>query len=297
LGYAAVNVWHDVRSIQNVVTLRLGLVVLIGISAGCSPTLGTLQPARTTPAGHLQLTSSVDYVHTDGEIREAIGIVENADFGGRMTRAEIAEVVDAATVALVQPPSVGGTIAASYGLSKRFELGVRTSGNSLRGHLRFQWLRIAPGVYGSAAFGVSGYFYGFPLHTVSNDAVKVDGFDRWDFDIPLHLGYSSRYFHVWGGPKLIFSTYGSDLTVCTDTRGADCNRYADVTVGGTAAYVTGQLGFAVGYRRFWVAAELTVGRVGASGDVGITSGSRSDDGRYAHEGLVVSPSVGIISWF
>ncbi len=291
-----VNVWHDVRSIQNVVRIRLGLVAVLCV-AGCSPALGTLQPARTTPEGHLQVTGSVDYVHTDGEIREAIGVVEGAHFGGRMTRAEVTEITDAATVALVQPPSVGATMAASYGITKRFELGVRTSGSAVRGHVRFQWLRIAPGIYGSAGFGVSGYLFGFPLQTVSDDAVKVNGFTRWDFDLPIHLGYSGRYFHVWGGPKLIFSTYDSSLTVCTDTRGPGCNASAGVKVGGTAAYVTGQLGFAVGYRRFWVAAELTVGRVGASGNVGITSGSRSDHGTFAHEGLVLSPSVGFISWF
>jgi len=292
------NVWHDVRSIQNVVRIRLELVVpVIALVIGCSPALGTLQPARTTPAGHLQVTGSLDYVHTEGEVREAIAIVENADFGGRMSRSEINEVVDAATVALVQPPSVGFTLAAAYGINERFELGLRTSGSAVRGHVRFQWLRIAPGIYGSAGFGVSGYLFGFPLQTVSQDAVKVDAFSRWDFDLPIHLGYSGRYFHIWGGPKLIFSTYDSDLTVCTDARGAGCNRRAAVTLGGTAAYVTGQLGMAVGYRRFWIAAELTVGRVGASGDVGITGSGASDEGEFAHEGLVVSPSVGFISWF
>jgi hypothetical protein len=158
-------------------------------------------------------------------------------------------------------------------------------------------LRIAPGIYGSAGFGVSGYLFGFPLHTVSDDSVKVDAFTRWDFDLPIHLGYSNRYFHVWGGPKLVFSTYDAAFTVCTDTRGVDCNRHAAVDVGGTAAYVTGQLGFAVGYRRFWVAAELTVGRVGTSGDVAVADAARTEEGRYAHEGLVVSPSVGFISWF
>lgn len=292
------NVWHDVRSIQNVVTLRLGFpIAAIAVMVGCSPALNTLQPARTTPAGHLQVTGSADYVHTDGEIREAIGVVENADFGGRMSRAEVAEVVDAATVALIQPPSVGFSLAASYGLNERFEIGLRTSGAAVRGHVRFQWLRIAPGIYGSAGFGVSGYLFGFPLHTVSEDAVKVDGFTRFDFDIPIHLGYSGRYFHLWGGPKLVFSTYDAGLTICTDTRGIGCNRSSAVSLGGTAAYVTGQLGLAVGYRRFWIAAELTVGRVGASGDVGVTTGSRTDDGAYAHEGLVVSPSVGFIGWF
>ncbi len=296
--------WHGLRSIAKLVSPRsvslLPLACLAGLlsfGAACSPSLSTLQPARTTPAGHLQITTSAEYVHTEGQIREAIGIVENADFGGRMTAAEVTEIIDAATVALVQPPSVGGQLSAAYGLTQRFELGAKVSGSAIRGHLRFQWLRISPGIYGSLGFGVSGYLFGFPLHTVSEDAVKVDGFSRWDFDVPLHLGYSNRYFHIWGGPKLIFTTFNAGVTLCTDTRSATCGSTAAVSIGGTAAYVTGQFGLAVGYKRFWVAAELTVGRVGTSGNVDVVQGARTEEGVFAHEGLVVSPSVGVIAWF
>jgi len=78
---------------------------------------------------------------------------------------------------------------------------------------------------------------------------------------------------------------------------ATCGSTAAVSIGGTAAYVTGQFGLAVGYKQFWVAAELTVGRVGKSGNVDVVQGARVEEGVFAHEGLVVSPSVGIIAWF
>ncbi len=254
-----------------------------------------MQPARTTPAGHVQITTSFDVVDTGGEIEETLDAAREMDLGPTLGANDLAQIADAATIALVQPPSIGYQIGASYGLTKRFELGVRTSVSAVRGHLRFQFLRVAPGVYGSIAAGVSGYLFGFPLQTVSDD-IAVHGFTRWDFDFPLHLGYSGRYFHIWGGPKLVLSTYDADVSVCVDSRGGSCRSEAAIHAGGTAAYVTGQLGMAIGYERFWIAGEITVGRVGASGDATITNGRHTDEGSFAHEGLVVAPSVGLIVW-
>jgi hypothetical protein len=276
-----------------VATLAL-LVAQVGTA--CSPNLSTLQPARTTPEGHLQMTTSADYTHTEGEIRETLDAITDLDISGRMNAAELEQVASAASIALVQPPSIGYQVSAAYGVTKSFELGVRTSMSAIRGHARLQWMREAPGIYGSLAAGVSGYLFGFPIQTFT-EGVTVQGFTRFDFDFPLMVGFSSTYFHAWAGPKLVLSTYESDVAICTDARGDTCRATATVHIGGTAAYVTGQLGLAVGYKQFWVAAELTVGRVGMQADVAVSRGGTSRSGAVAHEGLVVSPSVGIIAWF
>jgi hypothetical protein len=272
----------------------IGVFVAVCLTA-CSPSLGTLQPARTTPAGHLQMTTSFDVVDTSGEIRETLEAAKTMDIGSTLNAGEIERIADAAAIGLVQPPSIGYQISAAYGLNERFELGLRTSVSALRGHLRFQWLRVAPGVYGSLAAGVSGYLFGFPLQTVGDD-VSLAGFMRWDFDFPLHIGYSNRWLHVWGGPKLVLSTYETDVSVCIDRTSGNCRRSAAAHASGTAAYITGQLGLALGYRRFWIAGEITVGRIGTSGGATITNGRRTDEGTFAHEGLVVAPSVGFIVW-
>jgi hypothetical protein len=80
-------------------------------------------------------------------------------------------------------------------------------------------------------------------------------------------------------------------------RSGVCRSEATVALSGTAAYVGGQLGVAVGYRSIWVGAELTVMRLGTSADLEVTSGDRTSEGRFDPSGLVVSPAIGLITWF
>ncbi len=278
---------------------RLAGVVLatVGLTAtGCAPSLATMEPARTTPAGHFQVTTSIDVTDTGGPIRDAIEELRGLGGGRRMTAGELRTAAEAASAALVQPPSIGYQVSLSYGITKRFEVGVRSSLSAVRGWTRFQFLRAAPGFYGAVGVGVSGYLYGFPLQQFSDDATLRD-YDRWDVDIPLSFGFSSRAFHVWAGPKLLVSSMAARAEVCVDQDEGRCSSEADVGLEGVARYVAGQVGLGVGWRRFFVAAELTVARVESAATLTVEHAGRSESDAFDLDGTVLSPAIGLFVWF
>lgn len=253
-----------------------------------------MMPARTTPEGHLQITSSVEVTDTSGAIRESIDALEDLE-GGRMTREQISIAAEAASVALVQPPSIGYQLSASYGLTRRVELGVRTSMSAVRGWTRYQFLRASPGLYGAVGLGVSGYIYGFPIQQFT-DQVRVTDYDRWDIDVPLSFGYSGRAFHIWAGPKLVLSDIGGSVTVCVDQDAGRCSSEANVSLDALARYVAGQLGIAVGWSQFFIAAELTVARVDTESTVSVTHGGVTESESFDADGVAITPAVGFILW-
>lgn len=280
--------------------LRLPLTAPALLSAllsglGCAPSLATMEPARTTPEGHFQMTTSLDVTDTSGPIRDTIEEVREVG-GGRMSRGDIRTVADAATAALVQPPSLGYQVSLSYGLSRRFEVGLRSSMNAVRGWTRYQFLRVSPGIYGAVGLGVTGYLHGVPIQRYADEIQDVE-MSRWDVDLPLHIGFSSRAFHIWAGPKLIFSTYDATVDVCVDQDEGRCADTAEVGIDGVARYVAGQAGVGIGWKQFFVAAELTLARVDVRADVSVDYAGRTETESFDEDGVVLSPAVGLIIWF
>jgi hypothetical protein len=268
-------------------------VCLVGTSA-CAPSLATMQPARTVPAGHLQITSSADVTVTSGPIRDAIDDLGNVE-GGRMSRADLELAADAASVALIQPPSIGYQVSVAYGLTREVEIGVRTSMSAVRGWTRYQFLRTSPGIYGAVGVGVAGYLYAFPIHQF-HDGVRITEYGRWDVDVPLSFGFSSRAFHVWAGPKLMLSDVSGSVEVCVDQETGRCSSEADVSLDALARYVAGQVGIAFGWTQFFVAAELTVARVETDATVSVTHAGVAEEQDVEADGIAISPAVGFILW-
>ena len=274
--------------------LRLGLSLCLAGAAACAPSLATMAPARTVPAGHLQITSSADVTATSGPLRDAIDELENVE-GGRMSRADLELAAGAASVALVQPPSIGYQISVAYGLTREVEVGVRTSMSAVRGWTRYQFLRTSPGIYGAVGVGVAGYLYGFPIHQF-HDGVRITDYGRFDVDVPLSFGFSSRAFHVWAGPKLMLSDVSGSVEVCVDQDAGRCSSEADVSLDALARYVAGQVGIAFGWSQFFVAAELTVARVETDATVSVSHAGVTDEQDLEADGVAISPSVGFILW-
>lgn len=276
-------------------TALLSTVIL---AAACTPSLTTMQPARTVPAGHLAIATSAEVSVTSGPMRDALEDLRELDENDPMTREELQIAADAGTAALTQAPAVGGQISVAYGISKRVELDVRTTGSSFGAGFRFQFLRVAPGFYGAiGAFGAM-YLYGYPIGSFT-DRVDVSSFGRRELSVPLQFGWSGRVAHFWFGPKLVLADYDADMSVCLSEGSAGaCAQDADVTLEGDATYWAGQVGLAVGYRRFWVAAELSVAHVDANADLGLTTaGAPPMKHTFDRTGTVIAPALGIITWF
>jgi hypothetical protein len=77
----------------------------------------------------------------------------------------------------------------------------------------------------------------------------------------------------------------------------DCADQVAFRGSGALRYVAGQLGVALGKRRFWVALELTVARLRGDGMVRGARGGAELAFAYDPSGRVVQPAIGLIAWF
>lgn len=273
------------------------LATVLFLSMGCSASVANVQPARITPEGHWQVVGSVSATPPRAMPGDSLDRVRAIDdtLSDRPTQSELEEVGQSATAALVQPPSADGQMALSYGVSKRLELGARIGPTNAGAGLRLQWMRKAPGIYGVLGARVLFGFNDFPVERFS-DEVRIDGFRRFDFAFPLHVGYSSRYVHLWAGPQLMISRFSSDIAICLDGT-ETCRQEATVSTSGRAAYLTGQLGLALGKRRFWIAFELSISRLKINADFDLEMGGRRIIASHQQTGRVLTPSLGLIAWF
>lgn len=276
---------------------RVLCLLLIPALWGCSSSLSSMQPARTTPAGHVALTASVSVTPPTGAAGDATdALSELRGLGNDLDPEELDRVVDAAAAVLVQPPSVDPRVALSWGVSQRLELNAHVSSTGIGGGLRLQFLRVRPGLYGAIGFGVAASFSPFPVERF-NDTVEIQHFRRRELSFPLTFGYSSSHVHLWVGPKVVVAFYDADVEVCVSERGDECRLDANVEVNGRARYFAGQAGIAVGGPHVWVAFELTMARLVAHADVELQMGARREQRVYGEGGRVVTPALGLMAWF
>lgn len=273
--------------------LCVGLVAL----TGCSPALTSMEPARLVPPRHLQLTTGLYATNPTGDVRAAFDTATQMQIGNDgITADQITTLMNGAAAVVVAPPSVGMEVGLAYGVTRGFAVGVRTTGNTVRANLRFQFLRLSPGFYGSIGIGGTAYLYGFPIQQFT-DQVSLNHFARQEVDVPISFGWSGRYGHIWFGPKMVLSHYNADVSACAQTNDSSCVMTANIGVSGTAAYFGGQLGLAVGYRQYWVAAELTVMHIQTRANVDLELNGNQAHLSFGSGGLVMTPGIAFLGWF
>jgi hypothetical protein len=193
------------------------------------------------------------------------GIVDVIDTGKQLSdRARAGEMLtdddkwrifDAGVNLLLEGATVGPHFSFAYSLLDRLELNLRYAGTAWRFGGRFQFLdhlRGAPFDM-TAGIGVSRFTYEFPLSD-QIPVLQLDDFSRWQVDIPLLIGTSRDFFRVWVGPKFMFTSFETQLTLKIPAT-------SEMTVArfdGNAIWVGGQGGVAVGYRHVFLAFELTL---------------------------------------
>ncbi|MEM9067866.1 MAG: hypothetical protein AAGE52_05145 [Myxococcota bacterium] len=270
----------------------IAFVALAG-AAGCSSSLTTLQPARTVPAGHLQIGGSVQVTPPTGLPGDTYEAVRDiSGLGNNPTPAQVEQVAESATAALVQPPSLDAQASLAYGVTRRLELDARVGATSAGVGFRLQWLRRKPGIYGALGFMVNVNFQQFPVERFT-DEVEIESFRRQDFAVPLVLGYSRQRVHLWAGPKLVISRFDTEVGVCLDDSCQDIRLRAS----GRATYVAGQFGIAIGSGRAWFALEMTVARAHVQADFDVEMPRRpSMEADTERRGRVLTPAIGLILW-
>jgi hypothetical protein len=166
-------------------------------------------------------------------------------------------------------------------------VGLRYAGSAYRLGGRYQLLDHVTGPMDmTVGVGVSRFSYEFPLSD-QIPVLKLEDFSRWQVDVPILVGTSRDYFRVWAGPKLLATTFETRLTLSLP------NETEVARFDGTAFFVGGQAGAALGYKRLFVAFELTL--VQALGTAHLTATGldpSTHDSKLSS--FTIFPSVGLM---
>jgi hypothetical protein len=267
--------------------LASSLVILaLGLVAGCSTAISTMQPAETLPKGHWHVGMGMDVSLPVTRVAEAVDAVSDIadkyrrDPGYTPTEEEQRRYLGAAIGLALNHPSVLNDIMVRYGAWDGVSVGFRYAGNSI--HFDGKVRLFEHGVWqGALSIGYVRALFGGPIFDVLA-FLQIDDFSRHDVHVPLIVGRRlGNLGHVWFGPKYIFGRTHIDAAL----QNVDTSLRGDENV----HYIGGFGGAAVGYSRIFLMAELTVMDMIAKP---VILGQPTDIG-----GIVVMPSVGVMARF
>jgi hypothetical protein len=218
--------------------------------------LSTFQPAHVAPKGHLTASVGLEGGVPVGAFSTLIDegklLSNKAQSGMGLTTDEKWQVFDAGVNLVLESPSIGPHFAVNYTVINRLEVGVRYAGTAWRGGARYQLLDHATGPFDlTAGLGVAHFSYEFPISD-QIPILKIDDFSRWQIDSPILIGTSRDWFRVWAGPKILYTSFDTQMRL-----ELPMNDITLVKFEGTAFFYGGQGGLAVGYRKVFLAMELT----------------------------------------
>jgi hypothetical protein len=273
------------------------LIVLnaAGAISACSPTLNTMLPAKTTPPGHVQVTGGLGGNLLAGEPIDTLKALSDIGSLKTIDPEKARRLGNGTAVFFAQPPGLNSYLSLAYGLNRRFEVGARASIDSVLGWTRWQFMRARPGWYGALGLGLGTALTNASLEAFTNLA-QTDSFSRHEVHMPLLFGYSSPILHVWTGPKFIFADYHVRVSVCPNIGSEKCLVQGTSRASGTASYLGGQLGLAIGYRRFWVAVEASIMRTHVTADLAVDIEDVYEQFHFSDTGWSFSPAIGLIVW-
>jgi hypothetical protein len=273
------------------------LLLLTLATCGCAPALSSLQPAHVAKKGHVQAELGMDVSIPTGtlvSVVDAGSVLVNAAQTRELTEGEQKTLFDAGVALAMNPPSVTPHFGIAYTALEAWELNFRYSTSAFRLGTRYQLLHAKKhGVDLSIGAGVARYVYEFPVGSIL-DIVKLEDFTRWQFDFPIQIGKSGPWYRVWGGPRLVFTTFSTELNVDLPAFTGYAGERQIGAFSGTGLYAGGQAGVAFGYKYVFFAVELTLAELFARGELD-AFGKRALDVNL--DSFVVYPSVGLMGEF
>jgi hypothetical protein len=259
--------------------------------AGCATSLASFQPAHVPAQGHVSANAGIDValpLTTLGRTLDAAKTLAEASQQRRLTDAEELQLFDAGGTLALNPPGPVTHVGITYTPVRSWEVGAHYASAAWRLALRHQVLdQDVDGVDLTIGLGGQRFSSGFPLQDVIPGLVLED-FVRWKFDLPIVIGRHGDFFRIWGGPQLAMSTYSTHLRL-------ELPQQAPVLAGveGSGFYVAGQGGAAVGYRKVFIAFELTVARHYGTATLGALAQEHDVD----LGGWVILPGLALLGEF
>ncbi|WP_163780593.1 hypothetical protein [Myxococcus vastator] len=288
--------------------MRILPLLLLALAPGCASTLSTQQTARTLAPGQVQVTGGAGFFLPVGTL---VRVVDAGKREGEAARDAIEndrpyslseeaqqELLTAGVALMVAPPGANPELMVRVGVVDRLDVGLRYSGISLRGDLKFQlahggddvgrYLELGQRSYDmSLGVGVSRHFFSSPVLDVL-EVVEMGDFSRYDVEVPLYLSADwGDVFKLYAAPKYIYSRTRLNARLVDYAEQGKPVTGFDATLPTTVGshFVGSTLGIAVGYRYVHLFAEVTGGYFRSRPQL---FGMKRDLG-----GLTVMPSVGL----
>ncbi|NUQ73320.1 MAG: hypothetical protein HUU21_07180 [Polyangiaceae bacterium] len=273
------------------------LPISLLFSLGCAPALSTFHPAHVAEKGHFQAEIGTDISIPTGTLVEVIEAgVELIDAAAsrELSGIEKKELFDAAAALILNPPSAGQHIALAYTPLSHWEIGLRYSVNALRLGTRFQLHQNKKHkIDFSLGIGVGRYVLDLPVNNILG-LIELDDFTRWQFDFPILVGKSGDWYRVWGGPRIMLTTFDASLTMRLPAVGDYPGEVAVASFGGKGSYFGILGGVALGYKHVFVAVELTLAQFWTYGALD-AFGYRQLD--VDVDSFIIHPAIGMLFEF
>jgi hypothetical protein len=276
------------------VCARSCLLLLLAFT-GCATSLASFQPAHVPPKGHFGAAAGVDLalpVSTFTRTIDAAKTLADARGERMLTRDEQLQLLDAGTTIALSPPGAVTHLALTFTPFTRWEIGLFKASAAWRLAVRHQFLeQEVDGLDLTIGLGAQHFAYEFPVSDII-PGVEVEDFVRWNFDAPVTIGRHGDYFRVWGGPHLAASRYSTGVRLDAGLAGTDV-----ATLEGSGLYFAGQAGAALGYKKVFLAFELTVARHLGSVDMSVQLPSEKLSRAVDLSTWVVFPGLAVIGEF
>ncbi|MCA9601599.1 MAG: hypothetical protein KC417_06235 [Myxococcales bacterium] len=277
-------------------------VVVVGYFAvGCTASLATLTPAKTTPGGHVRIAAAAEANLPTGavldQLQSANSRAKQLENGEMATQDDLKLFAGATVASVATPLTATGDLQLRVGLTDEFDIGIRYFGGTMHGDVRYQFLGDTAKddtFHGSIGVGGGLFVFGadLPVPGQYDGFITIKNNSQYQVDGSLLFGWSGTFGHLWFGPKVVFSGFDTDATIALDGLTP-----AILNVNGTNFYYGGQLGLAIGIAFFWVVAEVTVAGVTTSGDATPSAGPLTGTIDASNSGLIIYPAGGLLLEF
>lgn len=282
--------------------IDLGCLLAALLSISCAPALSSFSPAHVPEKGHVQAEAGTDVSAPAGALstlRSAGKSLEGSASDKPLSDDEQRELTRSAWALATNPPSLTTHLGVGVGLAENLELQGRLTSGAWRVAGRYQLLDQAEhGVDFTTGLGMGRFKSSLDALDIL-DVVEFDDFTRWQVDLLSAFGQHGDWYRWWGGPRVAFVTYeaGMSMTLPAIEEAGYAGSNTAIDLSGSGWYLGGQVGGALGYKRVFLAVELTVAQFLGGATLRTSGGDSLGTYRVDSSGLVVVPGVGLLGEF
>jgi hypothetical protein len=257
--------------------------------------LSSFTPAHVAPRGHVQAELGFDVSVPTGTISDVIDAGESLSEVAQereLSDEEQERLFRAGAALALNPPSATPHLGVAYTALDHLEIGGRYSIGALRLGARYQLLeQERHSVDLSAGLGAARYVYEFPVSD-QLPLLELHDFTRWQIDLPLLVGKHGTWYRVWAGPRFLVTFYGTELTFEQPAiSGGTGDESVLASVDGTATYLGGQVGAALGYKHVFLGFELTCAKFWTNANLKLADTERE----LALDSVIIYPGFALMA--